>query len=867
MKQNIIITGGLGYIGTKLCELYSGEAWFKNITVIDSAFHSERIKQLRAWGINFIQAGILDDEAMKFHLKDADIVFHLAGITDVAYTKTESNSEKDLRIKQVGEDGTKNIIKYTNERCKIIFPSTHVVFEGFGETKVDIDETQEPCPVLTYAKGKVVSENNLIYNQKNHVIVRLGSVYGYSNDSTRMNIMPNLFSRIASQDGTIKLFSGGVQLKSLVSIMDVARCLKFVAENDSINREIIHCSNETMTVREVAQLCMEYNPELKLEDTADEIPNLGYTISNKKLLATGFKFLYNIGDSIREMIGNWSAKKMNAELEYKILGGKSFADGRGRILNYELPEPINLIGHITSKRGSVRANHYHPIQEQKCMLLKGQYISVTKDLSDSVAQLEFRVINEGEIAVIKPNVAHAMVFMKDSIFLNLVRGERDHENYGVTHTIPYDLVDLHLADRILCTYKTECRCCGGSSLESAVSLGMSPLANSLLESADENAELFPLEMMHCPDCHNCQLSVVVPKTWMFDNYLYVSSTTASFRKHFEDAAIKYITEFNLDGNSLVIDIGSNDGVFLRPMMERGIRVLGIEPARNIAKVANENGIPTISYYMGSDEMFLKSAQDIFNNNSFKAKLVTASNVFAHTDMLYSMTTEAFQLLDSDGIFIIEVQYLLDTIRDLTFDNIYHEHVNYWSVVSLVNFFNKMSLCVYRVEHINTHGGSIRAYVKRKGCEIDPSVEMFLEAEKESGILDLQTYMDFGNRVAEIRKNVLRNIRLLKKEYAVIAGYGSPAKATTALNYFGINSDDISYIIEDNPLKMGKFIPGVNIPIKGKDFCFQDDNLPGLVIVMAWNFFDEIRKNNQDLIDKGVVFMSIKDLQKPLLYHA
>lgn len=406
--DKIVITGGLGYIGTELCKLYSGEARYKNITVIDSRFVSERVKQLRDWGINFIQASILDEIILEKELSDADIIIHLAGITDVAYTKTESNAEKDEEIRKIGIDGTRNVIKYSNDKCKIIFPSTHVVYEGFKETMTDINENVEPCPVLTYSTGKVESEKDLIKSGKKYVILRLASVYGYSSDTMRIGIMPNLFSKIASQNGTIKLFSGGIQLKSLVPLIDVARCMKFMAEN-YISNEIFHLSKETMTVKDVANICKEINPSLNIIETKDEIPNLGYTISNKKLLSTGFEFRYNIKDCIREMITNWSQKEQPRDLEYIIRGGKEFIDDRGKISNYELTEPINLIGYIESKAGTIRANHYHPIQEQKCLLIKGKYVSVIKDLADPNSVIETKLIQEGDIAVIRPNVAHTMV--------------------------------------------------------------------------------------------------------------------------------------------------------------------------------------------------------------------------------------------------------------------------------------------------------------------------------------------------------------------------------------------------------------------------------------------------------------------------
>lgn len=400
--------------------------------------------------------------------------------------------------------------------------------------------------------------------------------------------------------------------------------------------------------------------------------------------------------------------------------------------------------------------------------------------------------------------------------------------------------------------RNTCRSCESTNLHPVVSLGLSPLANNLLNSNNEEDKLYPLEMVICLDCHNCQLSYSVPSEEMFDHYLYVSSTAQSFRDHFQKAALQYIKEFNLDKNSLVIDIGSNDGIALVPLKEKNIKVLGVEPAKNISEIALEKGIPTINNYFTSEV-----ADTILKDYGY-ADVVTASNVFAHADGLKEIANSVFKILKNNGTFIVEVQYLLDTINDLTFDNIYHEHVNYWSVTSIVNFFNNLGYSVVKVEHIDTHGGSIRVYVQNQTNEVDSSVNLFLNKEHEFGITNYNTYLDFAKRVEQIKTNVLKNIKALKDQNLTLVGYGSPAKATTSLNYFGITSNEISYIIEDNPLKHGKLLPGVRIPIYSKEKLSQQ--LPDVIIVMAWNFFEYIKQNNQDLIDKGVKFISIKDLQ-------
>ena len=847
ISKKIIITGGLGYIGTELCKIYSGISWNNEILVIDNRFISERVNQLRDWGINFIHGDILDKNLVKKHLIDTDIVHHLAGITDVARTSKEQNIQKDNKINQVACDGTENIISAIPDYCKIVFPSTHVVYEGIQSIRKDLSEAEPIYPTLVYSTGKAKNEEQIKNSGKKYVILRLGSVYGYSTDSTRLDIMPNLFSKIASQNGTIKLFSAGKQIKSLVPLLDVARCFKFMEENENINYEIFHVAKETVTVREVAQICKKINPEVTLRETNDEVPNLGHALSNKKLLSKGFKFLFSLEESIKEMILKWSKQKINKNLEFVKKGEKEFVDERGKISNHELPEPVNLIGYIESKKATVRANHFHPIQEQKCILVKGQYISVYQDLLNENSPKITHVVNEGDLIITKPNVAHAMVFSKDSVFLNLVRGEREHENYGVTHTIRHKLVDDKEKKLLMSIYKFDCRSCGGLNLSRVISLGYQPLANNLLKNRDSNCEFYPLEMNYCRDCHNCQLSVVVDAKKMFTNYLYLSSTSKAFRQHFENAAKKYIDELKLSPKkSYIIDIGSNDGVGLKPFKNLKFKnILGIESAKNLAKIANKEKIKTFNGFLDK-----KSMKKIKKN----ADLVLASNVFAHSNELKIMAECMLELIKKNGTIIIEVQYLLNTLKDLTFDNIYHEHYNYWSLTSLVTFFSRLRAKIYKAEKIDTHGGSLRIYVKKNtNIKMEKSVKSLLNEEEKFGIKNYQTYQAFAKKVYKIRDNVRKNILNLKKNNSKIIGYGSPAKATTALNFYGI-SKEIEFIVEDNKLKHGKFLPGVKIPIISKSKIKQK---PDYVLVLAWNFMDEIKRKNSDLAHK---FVSIKDLE-------
>tara|TARA_B100002051_G_scaffold274401_1_gene315445 strand:- start:3312 stop:5861 length:2550 start_codon:yes stop_codon:yes gene_type:complete len=846
--KKIVITGGLGYIGTELCKIYSGYSWNDQITVIDNRFISERVNQIRNWNMNFVHGNILDKDLIKKYCHDADVVHHLAGITSVPRVKSESNEDKEKEIHQVAVEGTQNILDVISAKCKIIMPSSHVVYESLEEVKKNIDENDETCPRLSYGKSKDLNEKQLKSSGKNYVILRLGSVYGYSTDTTRLDIMTNLFSKITSHDGTLKLFAGGRQIKSLVPVIDVARCFKFIEERSDISKELYNLTKDTVSVKEVAEICKKYNPKVEIKETNDEVPNMGFSLSNKKITDTGFEFLYSLDESIKEMISKWSKQNLIKELEHVKDGTDEFIDSRGKISNFELTEPINMVGLIDSKKGTLRANHYHPQQEQKCLFTKGQIIEIFQDILNPNSPKITQVVNEGQISIIKPNVAHTMVFTKDTTFLNLVRGEREHENYGITHTIKHNFVDEKEKDLLLSCYKFECRSCGNNNLKRVVSLGYQPLANNLLQKKNEKADLYPLELNYCSLCHNCQLSVAINPKKMFSNYLYTSSTSRTFREHFIKASEKYIKEFKLKPKkSYILDVGSNDGVALKPFKDRNFKnLLGIEPAKNLAKISNKNKIKTFNGFLNK-----KNLKNIKKN----ADLILASNVFAHADNLKEMTECMLSILKPKGTIIIEVQYLLNTIKDLTFDNIYHEHYNYWSLTSLINFFKNFNATIYKAEKINTHGGSIRIYIKKgHNIKVEQSIKNLINEENEFGINEYETYKKFGEKVYKIKENVIKNLKNLKKKNKKIIGYGSPAKATTALNFFGI-SNEIDFIIEDNKLKHNKFVPGVKIPIKSKKQISGRDNI---ILVIAWNFFEEIKKNNHFLSSE---FINIKDLEK------
>lgn len=298
-KKVWIITGALGYIGFQICQLLQNHS--DRIIAIDNSFDGFKVSKLCEWGIEFHHKDLFDIQAL---LKKADYCIHCAGITDVPSVASQSTPEKDSLILRTGVDGTQEIIKYTSQDCKIIFLSTHVIFEGLETVRFNIDELLPGSPILAYAKSKYSSENDLIKSGKNFIICRLGSVYGLP--ATRWKIVVNLFAKFAAIDGKIKIF-GGECYKPVVGINDVARAILFLSEN-RFNQEIFNIVHENVKVKDIAQICKKYLNQVQIEEVKNETPNEGYTLSNKKIIDTGFIFEQNLNTEIGKMIYAWKNK-------------------------------------------------------------------------------------------------------------------------------------------------------------------------------------------------------------------------------------------------------------------------------------------------------------------------------------------------------------------------------------------------------------------------------------------------------------------------------------------------------------------------------------------------------------------------------
>lgn len=408
------------------------------------------------------------------------------------------------------------------------------------------------------------------------------------------------------------------------------------------------------------------------------------------------------------------------------------------------------------------------------------------------------------------------------------------------------------------TVRKTCRFCHSKKLVSLWSFGKTPLANSYLtkQQLKKPEPFVPLEVYKCQTCHLVQLLHVVDPTILFGHYLYVSSTSPSFRQHFVEYAATLKKRFNLKPNDLVVDVGSNDGILLKPLKKNKVRILGIEPAANIARTANQEGIPTIS------EFFTPALAKKLRRTHGPAKIISANNVFAHTDTIDVFVQAIKELLTDDGVFVFEVQYLGDLLKNNIFDIVYHEHVCYYHVHPLLPFFARHGLQVFDVERQNVHGGSIRVYVQRQSGPYTSTARLknILAEEKAAKLNSLAPYKAFGNRIKKNKRALHALLRQLKHQHKRVVGYGAPAKATTFMYALDLTAKHLEYIIDDSPLKQNLYMPGTHVPIVPASKLYTDK--PDVVLILAWNFATPIMATHQAFTKQGGQF--IIPVPKPTL---
>lgn len=402
-----------------------------------------------------------------------------------------------------------------------------------------------------------------------------------------------------------------------------------------------------------------------------------------------------------------------------------------------------------------------------------------------------------------------------------------------------------------------CRVCKADNFTKVLTFGPTPLANAFLtkDRVDREEYFYPLDVYFCNNCKFLTLGHVVSPVALFKDYVYVSSTSQVFINYFKAFAKEVYARFKLTKKSLVLDIGSNDGILLMPFKDLGTKVLGIEPAPKIAFLAQKEGVETIT-----DFFSVPLAKKIVGKSG-KVKVATATNVFAHIDDLDEVIKGLDILLDKDGVFVMEAPYLVDFLEKRYFDLVYHEHLSYWSINSLITLFKRFNMEVFDVRKVTVHGGTIRVFISKKGVyRKEKSVAKFLSLEKKWKLQEKETYLQFEDKVLENKIKLLALLRKIKSENKKIIGYGAPAKGNTLLNYFSIGQEFLDYIVDDSSWKQGLYSPGKRIPVVSSKVLANDK--VDYILILAWNFAESIMANNKEFARKGGKF--IIPVPKPII---
>jgi len=395
-----------------------------------------------------------------------------------------------------------------------------------------------------------------------------------------------------------------------------------------------------------------------------------------------------------------------------------------------------------------------------------------------------------------------------------------------------------------------CRICSSENLTPVLDLGMHSWCNDFRKPEDSPAEKYPLRMVYCSKCGLAQLDYTVKKEIMFSNHTYVSGTTKTLAKHFFDLADENTFQFNIQPDDLIVDIGGNDGTQLLQYARQGFRnLLNIESAKNIAEIANSKGIFTMADYFNEDFV-----TNWFQTGGGKAKLINASGVFFHLEELHSVCRGIKQLLDDEGIFVVQFMYLKDIIEHCAFDAIYHEHLCYYTLNSLMNLMEMYDMVLLDAYKHPIHGGSMMAkFVHSSSIKSripwrrTQRAQQAIDEEGTVGIIELE---EFAKRVKTKRNSIREMLLELKSQGKKIYGYGSPAKGTTLLTYCGIDHTILDKLVEVNQLKVGLVSPGSNIPI----VLESKTDRPDYYFMLCWNFAEEILQKNVDVLTLGTKFI-------------
>lgn len=396
----------------------------------------------------------------------------------------------------------------------------------------------------------------------------------------------------------------------------------------------------------------------------------------------------------------------------------------------------------------------------------------------------------------------------------------------------------------------KCRICSFGKLEEFLSLDETPLANSFLKKEDFSKEKsYSLRVSFCHNCNLVQLMDVVNPDLLFLDYVYFYSKMPAASGHFANYA-NYVSEnFISDSKKdLVVELGSNDGLLLKAFQDRGCaKVLGIDPAKNVARLANQNGVLTIADY------FSHPLAISVTNDYGKAKVIIGNNVVAHIDDYQELLRGVSELMDEEGVFVLEAPYLVDMFENLAYDSIYHEHLSYLAVAPLKNLFSQYGMEIFDVQMKKRQGKSIRVFVcKSRQKSISPSVQVFLNIEKAMGLDKVDNYHKLVQKISASKEKLVATLKDLKNKSFLIAAYGSPARGNTILNYCKIGPDILDFATEELPLKIGLYTPGMHIPVI--DIKEARKNNPDYYLMLAWNYKDAIIEKEQEFIKKGGKFI-------------
>jgi SAM-dependent methyltransferase len=380
-----------------------------------------------------------------------------------------------------------------------------------------------------------------------------------------------------------------------------------------------------------------------------------------------------------------------------------------------------------------------------------------------------------------------------------------------------------------------------------LSLGRMPLANAFLtpDQLVQKEETYPLDVVLCNNCSLLQITKTVPPEKLFREYLYFTSYSTTMLRHAKELVKKLMNLKTFNSKSLVMELGSNDGYLLQYFKEFNVPVLGIEPAKNVAKVSREKGIETICEFFG------KRLSRGLRAKGIQADVVIGLNVLAHVADLNGFVSGIANVLKSDGIAVIEVPYVKDLINKCEFDTIYHEHLRYFSLTALDDLFKRHGLVIYDVERVSIHGGSLRLFISFRNKSVKASVKNLLR-EEAKWVKSHDYYLSFARKVEAIRESLVRLLRNIKRKGKRIAAYGAAAKGTVLLNYCNINKELIDFVVDKSTYKQGRYVPGVRLPIHHPSKLIEE--MPRYTLLLVWNIKDEILSEQDEYRRRGGKFI-------------